>query len=128
MSAGFETVGTYIPDNLIAGDFPQNFEKVTLKGGRAYKRGELLGRITADKKHVLSARTDGNGDPVADGSEAPRAILVDDVDAAGGDAEGLVYLSGTFDTRSVILGGGHTADSVKDGLRDKGIWLVKTTA
>lgn len=122
MTAKFETVGTYVPDNLIAGDFPQNFEKVVVKLGENLPRGALLGKITAGGKHVLSDAA------ATDGSQTPRAILVEAVDATAADTEGMVYLSGTFDARSITFGDGHDADSVKDDLRGKGIWLVNTTA
>lgn len=128
MTARFDTLGTQLPDTLIAGDFPMNFEKVTVPAGHVLPRGALLGRVTASGKHVLSATVDADGDPVADGSQTPRALLVDAVDASDGDAEAMVYLSGSFDARSVTFGAGHTAASVKDALRPLGLWLVDTTA
>lgn len=120
MKASFETVGTYAPDKLIAGDFPQNFKKVTIAAGQSLTRGALIGKITASGKFTLSAAA------AADGSEVPTAILVDDVDATAADAEGMAYLSGTFDASAVTFGAGHTAASVEDTLRDVGIYLTNT--
>lgn len=118
MYASAKTEGTYSSDTLIEGSFDCTAtKKVTMKAGAAYQRGALIGRITATNKWVLSTAA------AADGSEMPRAILADDVDATAADTEGMAYLSGSFNPDAMIFGAGHTANSVEDGLRDLNIYL-----
>jgi hypothetical protein len=61
-----------------------------------------------------------------DGSEVPDLILADDCDASAADATGVAYATGIFDDGAVIYGTGHTADSVREGLRKLGIHLIPT--
>ena len=115
--AGFASEGTFTPDDLHAGDFPIRTRKVTLVSGQNLTRGALLGQITTGGKYKLSASAAG------DGSETPRAILADDVNASGGDKDAIVYLSGDFNEDAMTYGVGHTAASVREGLRDLNIYL-----
>lgn len=84
------------PDQLIAGHLQVVTRDVIVTGG-AYKRGTVLGRVTADGKYTLCVKT------ATDGSENPTAILIDDRDASSGDAEGSVYLMGEFNANAVIF-------------------------
>lgn len=115
--AGFSADGTYVPDALIAGDFPLRTEKVTIVSGQNLQRGALLGKITSGGKYNLSLSA------ASDGSQTPVAILAEDVDASGGDKDGIVYISGDFNQDAITFGASHTAASVKAGLRDLGIYL-----
>lgn len=113
------TTETHTPDRLHAGDFPIRTLDVTIASGQNLARGALLGRITASGKYVLSLAA------AADGSQNPVAILAEDVDASAGDKKGIVYVSGDFNEDAIIYGTGHTADSVRAGLRDLNIYLHK---
>ena len=113
-------LATHNRDNLIAGDFPLVTEGVTILDGEVLTRGSLLGRITATGKYVLSLSGS------SDGSQVPRAILIDkDVEPSGSDQEAGVYITGEFADGEVIFGTGHDADSVRDELREKSIFLKK---
>ncbi|MDI9240744.1 head decoration protein [Lysobacter sp. LF1] len=114
--AGFETVGDFTPDALIAGDFPLRTRKVLLAAGRAYDRGEVLG-LKADGEYALSAAE------ASDGSEAPSVVLAESVDATPGIREAVVYLTGDFNAARLIYGAGHTAKTVAKPLRDLSIFL-----
>lgn len=59
-----------------------------------------------------------------DGSQRPDAILAEDCDASGGDKAAVAYFAGHFNESALVLGTGHTADSIREGLRQKGIHLV----
>ena len=120
--AYFGTEGSYSPDNLIAGDFPRVTRTVTLTGGAALTRGAVLGIVTANGKHTLSASAAG------DGSQTPDAILAVDADPSGGDVQALVFLSGEFNENALSFGTGHTADSVRQALRQRSIFLAETIA
>ncbi len=110
---------SYTPDQLHAGDFPIRTLDVTIASGQNLTRGALLGKITASGKYVLSLAA------AADGSQTPVAILAEDVDATGGDKSGIVYVSGDFNENAITYGTGHTADSVRAGLRDLNIYIHK---
>ena len=117
LQPGFSSVGTFTPDNLIAGDAVNIVTESIVVDTGVLKRGTVLGRITATGKWVLSASAS------TDGSEVPRAILAEDADATAADITTVGYLTGEFNTNAMTFGTGHTAASVKDGLRDLGIFL-----
>ena len=86
----------------------------------ALVRGTLLGLVTDTKKYVKSASG------ASDGSQVPNAILAEAVaTSAGVEAAATAYLSGEFNENAITLGTGHTLDSVREGLRDKNIYLKK---
>jgi len=112
------TSETFSPDNLIAGDNVKVVtEGVTILSGEVLSRGALLGRITLSGKYILSLTAP------SDGSEVPRAILAEDVDASLGDVDTIVYLAGEFNHEKMTFGTAHTAATTKDGLRDLNIYL-----
>ena len=121
---GLTAQDAYTPDRLFAGEFPRADRKVTILSGQNITRGALLGRISASGKYILSLAG------ASDGSEVPDAILAEDVDASGGDKDGLIYQTGAFNEAAVTFGadgtGSHDADNTRQGLRDKSIFLRKT--
>jgi hypothetical protein len=119
--AGFATEGTFSPDKLIVGG-RLRARKVTIAAGAALVRGSVLGKITEGGKYVLSAAA------AADGSQTPSAILVADAAAATADVEALIYETGDFNAKALTFGAGHTADTVRDALHDRGIFLHDTVA
>jgi hypothetical protein len=117
------TSETSTPDGLIAGDAGSiTSRKVTLISGENVVRGAVLGKIAASGKYNLSLSA------AVDGSETPEAIAAQDCDASAADAECLVYETGRFSEGALTLGAAHTVDSIREGLRTKGIHLVATTA
>lgn len=114
--------GTLAHDNLIGGTAVNAVtESIVLDAG-TLTRGALLGRITATGKYILSLSA------AIDGSEVPRAILAEDADASSADVTTVAYLTGEFNTAAMTFGTDHTAASVKDGLRDLGIFLKTNLA
>lgn len=116
-ASGVINEGSFLEDNLHAGDFPIRGRKVVLVAG-TYKRGTLLGAVTADGKYKLSASA------ATDGSQNPSAVLAEDLVLAA-DAEAMVYISGDFNQHVMTFGAGHTPDSVREVLRDLNIYLHK---
>ena len=101
---------TYIPGDLLVGDFPVAVRVVTIAGGQGVlKRGTVLGE--ASGKFLLSDAT------ASDGSEVPNMVLAIDVDTTAGDALKDAYAAGTFDAAKLIYGAGHTAASVESAWR-----------
>jgi len=89
--------------------------KITVISGQTVARGAVLGRITASGKYNLSLSA------ASDGSQTPDLILAEDCDASGGDKEGLAYEAGVFNVNALVIGTAHTAASIQEGLRAKGI-------
>ena len=120
MSAkGFTSHGSYAPDNLIGGEFPRVARKITVATGANLAAGSLLGKITASGKYILSLSA------AEDGSQTPDVILAEAADAASADVQAIAYFSGEFNELAMTFGTGHTADSVREALRDKSIFLTK---
>lgn len=112
---------TYSPDRLLAGEQAPIARSITLVSGQNLARGAVLGKITVGGKYTLS------DDGAADGSETPDLILAEATDASAGDVVTVAYEAGVFDENEIVLGGSHTADSIREGLRAKGIHLVPST-
>ncbi|MEI7174833.1 head decoration protein [Pectobacterium carotovorum] len=108
----------FVPDQLIAGNLKLVTKTVTVAGGD-YKRGTVLGMITASGKYTACLKT------ASDGSETPCAILVDDVHAAThGDQSGGVYLMGQFNENRVIIDASWTIAEMTVSLRPLAIFLT----
>lgn len=93
--------------------------KGTLASGQKLTRGALLGKVTAGGAFKLSASA------ASDGSQNPVVVLAHDADATAGAVEILFYERGDFNIAAMTFGTGHTADSVRDALRDLNIILIK---
>lgn len=119
---GFTNQGDYKPDNLLAGEYPRIERVVTIAAGADLAKGAVLGRITANGKFKLSASAS------SDGSQTPDAILAEKANAASADAQAVIYFSGEFNETALILGAGHTLDSIRIALRAKSIFLRKNQA
>lgn len=117
MSTLITSIGTYSPDNLIAGDYPLKGDEVTLESGQNLTRGALLGKVTASGEYKLSASGAG------DGSETPVSVLAVDTDASASAYKAVAYFKGEFNKNAMTFGTGHTYASVKAALMQKGIIL-----
>lgn len=108
----------FIPDQLIGGDMKiVTHGQRTITGGALYRRGTVLGLITASKKYTIATAA------ANDGSQTPVAILVDDTDTTGGDVVTGIYAMGEFNKNAVILGAGITADAAQAALEVQNIYL-----
>ena len=111
----------FVPDQLVAGNLQLVTDTVTVTGGD-YKRGTVLGMITASGKYTACLKT------ASDGSETPCAILVDDVNAAThGDQSGGVYLMGEFNQNRINIDASWTIADIKAALRPLAIFLKDST-
>ena len=107
----------YTPKILIIGSQDIVTGAVTLLTGTAYKKGAVLGKITASGKYTLVDSA------AIDGSAAPKYILSDDVDATTGDAPGIAYKTGEFNESLLSFGGDDTADTHRDALEARGLFM-----
>lgn len=110
----------FLPDQLIAGTLQLVTDSGTITGG-SFKRGTVLGMITASGKYTKSVKT------AADGSQNPVAILVDNVDASTADQNGGLYLMGEFNQNVIIYDNSWTVPVLKAALRPLAIFLKDST-
>ncbi len=119
----FSNQGSYAPLDLIAGDFPLKTETIVLEKGQNLKRGALLGQKNEGGKYILSSKSGTGNAAVADGSETPKRILAEDVNAVDKDKTTVGYLTGSFYRGGITLGKGHTIESVKPDLELRSIYI-----
>ncbi|HHY0811073.1 TPA: head decoration protein [Klebsiella pneumoniae] len=110
----------FVPDQLIAGTLQLVTDTGIITGG-TYKRGTVLGVVTASGKYKLSVKT------ATDGSEKPAAILIDDVDASTTDQNGGLYLMGEFNQNRIIFDNSWAVPALKTALRPLAIFLKDST-
>jgi|SRR3972149_5907125 len=113
---------TFNYDSLIAGHQILISSGIILEQGQNLTRGAVLGKIAATGKYILSVAA------ASDGSEVPLAVLAKDTDATLEDQKTVVYEAGELNENALILGAGHTPDSIRFALRDLGIYLKKSIA
>lgn len=107
----------FVPDQLIGGDMKIVTKPVTFLAGLLYKRGTVVGKITASGKYTIALSAS------ADGSQTPVALVVDDVDATAADALGGIYQMGEFNEVAVTLGAGITLAAARAALEAQNIYL-----
>ncbi|WP_449246562.1 head decoration protein [Desulfarculus baarsii] len=118
MPAEFTSAGAHVPEILLAGGGDYRDRRITVASGQGVlPRGAVLGRITASGKYALSLAA------AEDGSQTPDAVLVEDVDATDADAAALIYYTGDFLESGLTMGEGHDVESIREGLRSKGIFI-----
>jgi hypothetical protein len=120
--AGVNTLGTFSPDNLIAGGFQGSTKSVQLKHGVNYKRGTVL-QVSA---------TAGIYEPVTDQTKAIYILLEDrDLSAATAAKPGVAAMTGEFNKSALTLGTlaeGSTAAGVYATLETRNIYVRDTVA
>lgn len=120
--ATFKTEGTLSHDKLIAGNAHLLVSrKITIKSGQNVVRGAVLGK-DGDGKYLLSLSASN------DGSQTPDLILAEDCDATAADKTAIAYARGDFAIQALTIGTGHTAASITEGLRAKGITIINIVA
>ena len=116
---GFQ-IGTIVMSGG-AGTFDDDIKFALADGGTDFAVGDGFDITVAagSGKFIKSVAA------ATDGSQTPYGILAHDTDAASGaDIEALIYTGGSFNSDNLTLGAGHTAASIKEGLRDKGIYIT----
>jgi hypothetical protein len=73
---------------------------------------------------VLAGNYKLSASAASDGSAIPVAILLTDADASSASVEALILVAGAVNSRSLTFGTGHSAGTVVDPLRIRGIHLV----
>ncbi|WP_017493544.1 head decoration protein [Rouxiella badensis] len=110
---------TFVPDQLLSGPLQVVSDTVTILTATTatYKRGTVLGVVTASGKYTLSVAT------ATDGSQIPKAILADDADASVADVLAGVYLMAEINQNRITFDPSWTLATLKTALRPFGIFL-----
>lgn len=92
-SSGTET---FTPTQLFAGDADVITQPVTVKSGSNLAQYTVVGRIDATGK-IVACDLAAN-----DGSQRAIGILVNAIDASGGDKAGTIYIAGDFNRAALV--------------------------
>lgn len=111
--------GTRIADATVAVAYVSDDLNFTIADGSAdFIVGDSFTiLVSGDDKALLSASA------AVEGSAIPVGILTEDTDASAADVEAIVYTAGAFREEDLVIGTGHTAASIREGLRDRGIHI-----
>lgn len=120
--AGFSAGDASVVDDLIGSDAENILaRKYNILASYGVVRGEVLGVVTATGKVRPSLSAS------ADGSQTPFGIAAEDIaadaDSPQTDKQVNVYVRGSFNENALTIGTAHTIASIREGLRDKGIYL-----
>ncbi len=115
----YGTAGTFVPDNLLAGDFPLKTKTITLKAGTSYTRGMVLEEgASADVGKFLLVTTDANA----------KYVLLEDMDATAADKKATVAITGEFNSNALTLGSGATKAGITKALEPLSIFVRDAVA
>jgi len=114
-------IGTFTPDNLLAGDFPRVTAWLTIPSGSSLKRGTV---ITAAGVAMPTYEEPDSGDPEPD---EPYGVLAEDANASAAAVQAPVFLTGEFSVNHLILAGGDpVSDADRANLRKLSIFAKDT--
>jgi hypothetical protein len=114
---GVNKIGEMQWREILAGDFPNSTEAVTIAAGQNLKLGSVLGKITASGQYNL---VDSEAE---DGSQTPYCVLMEDVDATSAAATGVAYLTGEFIRDRLTFGGEDTWQTHVTAARQNSIFF-----
>ena len=117
IATGFNDEGRWEPERLIAGEFPRVSQVVAIVGAQDYlPMGAVLGEFEPGV-YSLSQTS------ASEGSQVPVAILAQTVQLIDNQGQAFIYLSGEFNASALLLGEGHTLESVTAALRLRSIFI-----
>jgi len=115
----FTAAGTFVQDNLLAGDFPLKTKSVTLKSGTNFVRGHVLQEGTSgDVGKYLPCTVDANA----------KYILLEDMDATAADKLATVAITGEWNGNKLTLGSGATLAGVTKTLEPLSLFIRGSVA
>lgn len=113
---------TFTPEQLFAGSADIVTQAVTVLSGQNLTQYSVVGRVSATGKIKLSATT------ANDGSQVPIGILVNAVDASGGDKAGTIYIGGDFNRAALVWDASYDTDAKKAAAFDNTNITTRTLA
>jgi hypothetical protein len=117
---GVNKVGEMEWGEILAGDFQNSTEEVTLASEQNLKLGSVLGKVTASGEYKLVNRA------ATDGSQEPYCVLMEDVNATDSTAVGIAYLTGEFIRGKLIFGGTDTWETHLVAARKNSIFFKES--
>ena len=112
--------GAQLPAATVGQAYNQQGVQFTITAGAtAFVVGDKFTLNSADAtgQYIACVKT------AADGSQVPKAILVDDVDASTGPVTAGAYLTGEYNARAVLYDASWTVALLRDALRPFAIFL-----
>ena len=106
-------MGIIIGDTIVT-------DSATIEAG-TYTQGAILGRVDASGVLKLCAKKDADNNDVTDGSQAPYAVLLENVETTQ-DTSVPVLLFGEVDSSAISFGNGWEASAIRAELRKIGIF------
>lgn len=85
-------------------------------GGTAFEVNDVILVPVLGQNYKLSASA------AVDGSAIPVAVLLQDVDASAASVVATILVAGAVNSRQLVFGTGHSAGTVKEPLRSRGIY------
>ena len=123
----YKKVADWETNQWIGRGFPvQMPTEVIIAKGQNLEAGSVLGR-KADGKYVLSAAQNGAGEAIKDGTEKPRLILAEPIDARAYDMRGVAFRTGSYIKQGLTFGKGHTPETTRDDLELRSIYFEEGT-
>lgn len=112
--------GNVIGTGSTGAQFADDLQFTITAGGTPFIAGDGFDLTVAagSGKYVLSLAS------ATDGSQVPDLILVEPTNASAADKVTVAYYSGDYLESGLTIGAGHTANSIREGLRVKGINLI----
>lgn len=111
-------IETFDEPELCTWEFPEMDQPAVIAAGQVLRRGAVVGQVTATKQWVLSLAA------ANDGSQTPKGIMPFRVDATAEAKNAAVYVAGgRFINSSLILGAGHTLDTVHAAFDGKPVFF-----
>ncbi|MDQ0472810.1 head decoration protein [Labrys wisconsinensis] len=117
MARNLVETASFSPTHVVVGDLKVFAEPETILSGQTLLQWTVVGRVTASGKWIKCVAS------ANDGSQVPRGITVDAVDASAGDLVGPVYKLGQFNPDLLAMDASWTAAALKAAFAGSGIFL-----
>jgi hypothetical protein len=113
------TVSALVTNDLFMPGKDPRYMPMKIAIGQTIERGAVLGLITATGLVKVSEAA------ATDGSEVPRFVAPDDINTTADTVPPTisVFVEGAFNETALVYGTGHTADTVRIPLMERGIYL-----
>ena len=114
------TIGSTKRDGLIAGNYPLKAVEIILTGPADFKRGDVVGALTAGGYALVESAAD-------DGSELVVGIITDDIIVETGvNVVTTMYVKGEFNQRQLRFGGTDTVEAHRQRMTEIGLLIRET--
>jgi len=111
---------SYTPDRLLYNtDGLRTGEETVLTGQGTLARGSVLARDSGNSDKLVLVDSASGTTSIT----APVAILAEEADTSSGDVDAPLYYAGEFNEDELTFGGSDTADTHRDAMRQRGLFI-----